>query len=103
SPGVVTTDNVTDFTPGPIANTGNPLNVALVKMNQFFSVQTQAGEFLTRAGNFTLNAEGNLVTQDGELVNGDGGPITLPAGQARISGNGDVIVGGETVGRLRVV
>ena len=103
TPGVVTIASATDFTPGPVSTTGNPLNVALGKPNQFFTVETPEGEMLTRAGNFTLDAEGNLVSQDGHPVLGDGGPLTLPQGSARIAQNGDVIVEGETIGKVRVV
>ena len=72
TPGVTDVSTLTDFTPGPISNTGNPLNVALVKDNQFFVVQTPEGEEYTRAGNFTLDSGGTLVTPDGFPVLGDG-------------------------------
>jgi flagellar basal body rod protein FlgG len=103
TPGVVQIASETDFTPGPVSNTGNPLDVALGRANQFFVVSTPEGERLTRAGNFTKNANGTLVTPDGLSVQGDGGEIVLPAGEASISSNGAILVGKQVVGRLRVV
>ncbi len=103
TPGVVDIATVTDFTPGPIAHTGNPLNVALGEKGQFFVVQTPNGEAYTRAGNFTRDVDGNLVTVDGFPVLGEGGPISLPEGSASITSNGSIMVDNEVIGRLRVV
>lgn len=103
TPGVINVGSTTDFTPGPIAPTGNPLDVALAKPNHFFVVQTKEGEVLTRAGNFTLDTQGNLVTRDGYPVLGDGGPLQLPPGDIHIAANGAVSSGKETIGKLRVV
>ena len=101
-PGVVNIQSVTDFTPGPIQTTGNPLDAALRKPNQFFVIQTNEGEAYTRAGNFTIDRDGNLVTQDGLKVRGDGGDITVGRSNAYIASDGSVVAGGESVGRLRV-
>lgn len=103
TPGVVDVGSVTDFTPGPISETGNPLHVALTGEKQFFVVQTPEGPAYTRAGNFTLGPNGTIVTPDGLPVLGDGGPLALPPGKVRISGSGAVSVDGESVGRLQVV
>lgn len=103
TPGVVSIESVTDFTPGPINFTGNPLDVALREPDDFFVVQTPEGEQYTRAGNFTLDGNGTLVTQDGFPVLGEGGPITAQDGQPVISDTGTVTVNGEPVGRLRTV
>lgn len=103
TPGVIVDGTTTDFSPGPVEFTGNPLHVALTAPNQFFVVNTPQGTMYTRAGNFTRNADGNLTLPDGSLVSGDGGPITLPPGDASISGNGTITVNGLIVGRLQVV
>ncbi len=103
TPGVVHVASMTDFSVGPIAQTGNPLNVALAKDNQFFVVATPDGDQYTRAGNFTLTSDGVLVTPDGQPVTGDGGPLSLPPGQTQISASGAVSVNGQVIGRLRVV
>jgi len=102
TPGVVDLQTMTDFSPGPISYTGDPLNVALPDANTFFAVNTPEGLAYTRAGNFTRNVDGNLVTADGMPVIGDGGPITLPIGSASISSTGAVIVDGETIASLQV-
>ncbi len=103
-PGAVHTGSYTDFSQGPIAANGDPLNVALTESNTFFVVATPNGDAYTRAGNFTLNRDRVLVTADGLPVQGDGGPITLPTGgQGKISSSGVVTVDGAVVGRLRTV
>lgn len=103
TPGVVSVATATDFTPGPLQQTGNPFDVALRDGDEFFVVQTPEGDAYTRAGNFTLDANSNLVTQDGHPVLGDGGQITLPQGNARITSSGAILVNDEPIGRLRVV
>ncbi len=104
APGVVDINTVTDFSQGPIQQTGNPLNVALTNPNQFFVIQTPNGDAYTRAGNFTLDSSGALVTQDGLPVLGDGGPlVSPPEGSPSISNNGSIIVNNEAIGRIKVV
>ena len=65
-----------DSEPGSIERTGNPLDAA-IKGDEFFVVQTPAGERYTRNGAFAINAHGELVTSDGHPVLGEGGPITF--------------------------
>ena len=103
TPGVIDLATKTDFTPGPVSTTGNPLDVALRAHGQFFVVQTPNGEAYTRAGNFTLNAEGGLITPDGMPVLGEAGPITLPSGDTKITSSGTIVVDGQAATRLRVV
>lgn len=103
TPGAVDYETVTDFSPGPISTTSNPLNVALAKPKQFFVIQTPEGEAYTRAGNFTLNSEGTLVTPDGLPVLGSGGPITISGAPAKITSSGAVLQAGQTIGQVRVV
>jgi len=103
TPGVVDVEVATDFTPGPINTTGNPLDAALSDQSQFFVVQVDGQERYTRAGNFTLNSEGTLSTTDGKPVLGEGGPIIVTGGPAKITGNGSVMVNGLKAGALRVV
>ncbi|GBD07470.1 Flagellar basal-body rod protein FlgF [bacterium HR21] len=69
----------TDFRPGALQKTGNPLDVALDGPG-FFVVQDALGElFLTRQGRFVLRADGTLTTLDGKLVLGQGGsPLQVP-------------------------
>lgn len=96
------TGGYTDLSAGPVEITNNPLDAA-IDGKGFFVVQTPNGERYTRAGEFTLDANGRLVTMSGFTVQGDGGEIVAQGGPAKIGQHGEVQVGTQTVGRLRVV
>src|ERR1700712_3947671 len=69
-----------DYTPGPIQQTGNPLDVA-VQGPGWLSVQTEdGGEAYTRAGNLHVDANGQLVTANNLPVLGNAGPMAIPPG-----------------------
>ncbi|MGV2293582.1 flagellar basal-body rod protein FlgF [Trinickia sp. YCB016] len=69
-----------DYTPGPISQTGNPLDVA-VQGPGWLSVQTADGnEAYTRAGNLHVDANGQLMTANNLPVIGSSGPIAVPPG-----------------------
>lgn len=103
SPAAVNIKSVTDYSPGPIKNTGNNLDVALRNPKDFFVINTDNGPQYTRAGNFTLNENGDLVTMDGFQVSGDGGAVTAPGPAVKIAPDGTVTSNGEAVGLLQVV
>jgi flagellar basal-body rod protein FlgF len=84
---------VEDFSPGPIIESGNPLDVA-IEGPGFFVVRTPLGDRYTRAGNFSINSDGQLVTSDGYPVLGLQGPILVQGENVRITANGDVLVNG---------
>lgn len=65
-----------DFSQGPTAQTGNPLDVA-IDGSGFLVVQTAAGERYTRDGSLHVNNLGQLVTASGDAVLGSSGPIVL--------------------------
>ncbi len=68
-----------DTAPGPIKNTGNALDVALVGPG-YFGVRAQDGVQYTRAGNFAINAKGELITAQGnQVADQGGGIINIPA------------------------
>jgi flagellar basal-body rod protein FlgF/flagellar basal-body rod protein FlgG len=73
-----------DFKPGPIRQTGNPLDVA-IDGDAFLVVQTPRGERYTRNGSLQIDATGQLVTAEGYAVQGDGGPIQLQNTDSNIS------------------
>lgn len=76
----VTTSEVgADFAPGPIEQTGRPLDVA-INGQGWIAVQAADGSTaLTRNGSLSLAQSGVLQTSDGNPVLGQGGaPITLP-------------------------
>lgn len=103
TPGVTGFQTVTDFSVGPIQNTGNPFDLALRGPKDFFVINTPDGVRYTRAGNFTLSTDGELMTQDGMAVQGDGGPIAIVGANAYISDNGTVFADKNMIGRLQVV
>lgn len=68
----------TDFTPGPMQQTGRDLDVA-VQGRGWIAVQLDDGsEAYTRHGSLKLNENGLLQTQSGLPVVGDGGTISVP-------------------------
>jgi flagellar basal-body rod protein FlgF len=89
---------------GPIAMTGNPLDVAL-EGDGFIMVEGPNGPLYTRDGAFTLTGEGRLVTSDGRAVLSSGGaPIVLdPQGETpSIGRDGAIRVAGVEAGRIGV-
>lgn len=68
----------TDFSPGPIQQTGRSLDVA-VQGNGWIAVEMGDGtEGYTRNGSLKTNENGLLQTQNGLNVLGESGPITIP-------------------------
>ena len=102
----------TDFSPAPIQQTGNALDVA-IKTDGFIAVQREDGsEAYTRNGAFKISENGILQTQSGQTVLGDGGPITIPANTAvGIAADGTVsgiptegkATAVNTLGRIKLV
>jgi flagellar basal-body rod protein FlgF len=93
-----------DMSQGPIAITGNPLDVALEGQG-FFMVEGPNGPLYTRDGAFTLTGEGRLVTTEGRAVLSSGGaPIVFdPQGESPTIGrDGAISVAGAEVGRIGV-
>ncbi len=73
-----------DMGQGPVAKTGNPLDLA-IDGNAFLVVQTPRGERYTRNGALQINAAGQLVTGEGDPVIGDSGPITFQPNDRQVS------------------
>ena len=96
-----------DFAPGALEATGNPLDVALGGEGFFVLTDEATGaDRFTRSGRFTAGPDGTLRTPSGLAVQGEGGPIQLPTGRGgavEIAKNGEIRVGGQQVGKLRVV
>ena len=92
------------FDQGAIAQTGNPLDVALSGPG-FFAIRNGAGQLrYTRDGSFVRNNQDQLVTNNGDTVLGaNGGAITLPdQGSVNIDRTGNITAGGAPVGQLAV-
>ncbi|MGV8893110.1 MAG: flagellar basal-body rod protein FlgF [Burkholderiaceae bacterium] len=102
----------TDFSAGPIQNTGRELDLAL-QGNGWIAVQKDDGsEAYTRHGSLKLNENGVLQTHAGLSVMGDVGPISVPPDVAiTIAKDGTVSsvpVGGQlsavtVLGRIKLV
>lgn len=91
-----------DLQPGAVRTTGNRLDLALEGPG-YFAVQTTGGEAYTRGGAFRLDAAGRLVTAAGDPVLGAAGAIVLRGGQVEVRENGEVLVDGARVDRLKLM
>jgi flagellar basal-body rod protein FlgG len=70
---------VTDVTPQPLRDTGEPLDLAIAGEG-FFAVQTGQGVRYTRSGQFGASAQGTLIDAQGNQVLGQNGqPVKLDA------------------------
>jgi flagellar basal-body rod protein FlgF len=96
-------ETFTDTSNGPVATTGEPLNLAIVGPG-FFAVTTPQGDRYTRNGHLTIDVDGQLATVDGGKVQSTGGgPITVQGGSVEVDDNGGVSVDGQSVGSIRLV
>jgi flagellar basal-body rod protein FlgF len=76
---VQVTAKVTDWTPQPLKDTGEPLDFG-INGDGFFAVQTGQGTRYTRNGQFNADDKGQLVTLTGDPVLGrDNQPIKVGA------------------------
>jgi flagellar basal-body rod protein FlgF len=100
----------TDFTQGPMKQTGNKLDLA-IEGQGFFEVLTPEGVRLSRTGSFNVDADGRLVTKQGFPVLKDGGLGQDPAGReiklqnadVTVSPNGEIFDGGQSSGKLSLL
>ncbi len=92
----------TDFSPGDIRITGNPLDVALSGRG-FFKIMTSEGIKYTRKGSFALDSQGNLITQEGYQVLGKNGAINTQGKDLEIDKTGRVLVDGKEIDKLDIV
>jgi flagellar basal-body rod protein FlgF len=91
-----------DLRQGPIAITGNPLDLA-IEGDSYFSVQGPDGPLYTRDGAFTLDAAGQLVTRDGRpVLSQAGAPIVIdPRGETpSIGRDGTIRIAGVEAARI---
>lgn len=97
--GVETLATVTDFSTGPLKQTGVPTDLA-IDGEGFFMVRRNGQEFLTRSGNFAFTPTGTLVTQDGDpVLSVTGAPIAVNPefGPWHITPDGGIAQGGDLV------
>jgi flagellar basal-body rod protein FlgF len=80
----------TDFSMGPLKQTGLPTDVAL-RGDGFFLIRRDGQTYLTRAGNFVLTDEGMLVTQDhGDPVLAESGDPVQIVGPWQMTDDGTI-------------
>lgn len=101
---LVSVEEYTDFSNGPLKATGNSTDVAVVG-EAFFVVRTADGERYTRRGSFTVDQNGRLVTLAGEPVMAQTGELRIPQedGPLSIGADGTVLTAKGTIGQLRLV
>lgn len=88
--GAFTRETMTDFSVGPLRQTGNISDVA-IKGDGFFVTEKNGAEFLTRDGAFSVDANGVLMTQSGyRVLSEDGSPILITDPNYSISESGIV-------------
>ena len=99
----------TDFRPGTMKETGNPLDLAIGGKG-FFSLMDQEGNSsFTRDGHFKIDEEGFLITLNGETVMGKKGTINLkPSEEEKISNInitqvGEVFLNDKFIDQLLIV
>ncbi|HEX5444607.1 MAG TPA: flagellar hook-basal body protein, partial [Pirellulales bacterium] len=97
--GVETLATVTDFSTGPLKQTGVPTDLA-IDGEGFFMVRRNGQDFLTRSGNFVFNSTGGLVTPDGDpVLSVTGAPIIVnpELGPWHMTPDGGIAQGGDLV------
>lgn len=100
--GVTVDGTYTNFTAGTLRQTDNPLDVALLEPEVFFSIAVGDAQRYTRDGSFQLNANGELVNSSGHQVLGSQGPISINGTKVIIDGDGFVYVDDVLVDRLLI-
>lgn len=87
---------------GVLAQTGNPLDVAL-RGPGFFVIERGGRALLARAGDFRTDRDGRLTNASGDTVMGYSGELRLPPGEVRIARDGQIFVGDVAAGQLQIV
>jgi len=91
--------------PGPLQQTGNPLDLALPG-DGYFTVETKDGTRLTRNGRFTPMPDGTIADGNGNpLLDTNGRPIQISPRDTRLSVAGDGTLSSENgqLARIAVV
>jgi len=77
--GVRLAETVTDFSSGPLHETGIPTDLA-IDGEGFFLVERNGEQLLTRAGNFHFSPDGRLQTEEGyPVLSTEGEPVAITA------------------------
>jgi len=94
----------TDFSPGDLQVTANPMDVAMAGSG-FFTVNGPSGPLYTRNGNLQVLASGELATADGyPLAATGGGTIHVTSSTPIVvAADGTVSQNSQPIGQLQVV
>jgi flagellar basal-body rod protein FlgF len=98
----------TDFAEGSIAETHQPLDLA-IQGEGFFVVESPHGWRYTRNGNFRLEKNGALVTGTGHPVIGLDGPLHVEDSEKsatdliRVTPTGEILLGTKPIGTVMIV
>jgi flagellar basal-body rod protein FlgF len=101
-----------DFTPGPVQQTGRPLDVAIQGAGWLAVEGADGREAYTRLGSLEVGSDGALKTSNGYAVLSEQGPVSIPADHALSIANdgtlsaflpGQTPVSPITVGKLKLV
>ncbi len=94
----------TSFEQGPLKQTQNSLDFAIIG-DGFFCVEDGDGNpKYSRKGNFSINEDGALVTQNGLTVLGkNGGEITLTGNTISVDEEGNISSDGAQVGTIKII
>jgi flagellar basal-body rod protein FlgF len=100
-------DAFVDMTGGPLQPTSRPLDLAIEGEGLFMvEVEGESDPLFTRAGNFKINNDGALATSGGHLVLDPSGrsiQLEFNGVPPEITEEGEILLGGESVGRIGVV
>ena len=97
----VLTESALNLRDGSLVATHRDLDLALVG-NGFLTVETPGGVRYTRNGNLVTDAKSVLCTADGNPVLGERGRIVLGPGKVDINQDGEILVAGTRVDRLKL-
>jgi flagellar basal-body rod protein FlgF len=91
----------THFDPGPMQQTNNPYDLALVG-NAFFVVQGPNGPLYTRNGAFERTTNGELQLRGGDGYKLSGVQIPATAGRVDVSADGVIFADGARIGQVQL-
>jgi flagellar basal-body rod protein FlgF len=93
----------TDFAPGLLENTNNPLDFGIAGKG-LFTVQGPSGPLYTRNGNFRFSTSGSLITSEGyPLLQENGQPFKANTSQPlQVSRDGNITQNGNSIGRIKL-
>jgi flagellar basal-body rod protein FlgF len=100
--GVQVPSTFTRLEPGPLLETGAPLDLA-IEGDAWLAVRTPRGERYTRGGSFRRESDGTIATFEKMPLLGSTGPLRVTGKKIDIDPSGLILADGEEAGKLRLV